>query len=35
MSHHFLGQSLGVFMALANNYPQAQGLYNPANEHDA
>lgn len=22
-------------MALANNYPQAQGLYNPANEHDA
>jgi glutamate synthase (NADPH/NADH) large chain len=22
-------------MALASNYPQAQGLYNPANEHDA
>ena len=22
-------------MALANNYPQAQGLYNPADEHDA
>jgi len=22
-------------MALANNYPKAQGLYNPANEHDA
>ena len=22
-------------MAFANNYPQVQGLYNPANEHDA
>ncbi len=22
-------------MALASNYPQAQGLYNPAQEHDA
>jgi glutamate synthase (NADPH/NADH) large chain len=22
-------------MALASNYPQAQGLYDPASEHDA
>ncbi|MEY5030240.1 MAG: hypothetical protein RLZZ334_187, partial [Actinomycetota bacterium] len=22
-------------MALASNYPQAQGLYDPAQEHDA
>jgi glutamate synthase (NADPH/NADH) large chain len=32
---HFFGQSVGAVMALASNYPQAQGLYNPAQEHDA